>query len=763
MSESSSTSPHEQQEEVIQLSDLWFIARKHWLLIAITALLGLIIGSIWLINQKPQYKAQAIIQVKNQGSSLSGLSAELGSISGSAGSSLGKSGNNLNDQKALLTSSVVLIPAIKQTQYNIKARPHYFPIFGYWWASRFEGNGLASSFLGLDSYAWGGQKLHIKQLQADTLPIQLTLQAQGSQTFKLYDQDDNQLTQGKVGHTIAASIPHDGQIKLHIASMQALKGNRFTISKTPASQLVNSVQSNLQVSQMGDQTNLLTLSLQSPHPQKAKALLNSILHIAQNQNQQRKARQAKQTLGFLKKQIPHAKKAVNQAQHRLLHYQSKHGSVDLDQQAKILMQRLSSYESSINQLNLKKLAIQRLYTKKHPILQSVNDKIKRLKQQENKLQHKINKLPESDQQALMLKKDLQVKSQLYSVLLQKAQKLKVTKAGTLSDLLTLQNVRVEKASSKLSSSSILALSILLGGFLGFIIAAMRELLRERGLSDLEQLDDILGVDHKAIIPLSKRQKRIDKNRSKGLLTQPVLIAKNHPQDVAVEGLRTLKTALQMSLLDRNQSNENDQGWAICLHGISPSAGKSFIATNLSYLLSHSEQRIVLLDSDLRRSHTTDILELDPNQPDLMSYLDNEAQIEDIIQTWQGSFDVIPTASGIDNTANYINSTRFETLIAELKKQYDIVVMDAPPILGVSDGLILGRHADYNLVVINALEDSIKELRYGFGIFNKHGCPIHGSVINKLEPKQQAGSGVRYHYYRYYHNNKSSKRSSKDKH
>lgn len=761
MSESSSTSPHEQQEEVIQLSDLWFIAKKHWLTIALMALLGLVVGTIWLINQKPQYKAQAIIQVKNQGSSLNGLTAELSSISGASGGSLGKSGNNLNNQKALLTSSVVLIPAIQQTHYNIKARPHYFPIFGYWWASHHQGEGLASSFLGLDSYAWGGQKLHIKQLDADTLPVKLTLQAQGPHTFKLYDQDDNPLTQSKVGHTVTASLPNDGQLKLHVSSMRALKGNRFTISKTPADQLVSSIQSNLQVTQMGDQTNLLTLSLQSAHPQKAKKLLNNILQIAQNQNKQRKARQAKQTLSFLKKQIPHAKKAVNKAQHRLLHYQSKHGSVDLDQQAKILMQRLSSYESSINQLNLKKLAIERLYTKKHPILQSVNDKIKRLKQQENQLQQKIKQLPESDQQALMLKKDLQVKSQLYSVLLQKAQKLKVTKAGTLSDLLTLQNVRVGKASTKLGSSSLLGLSILLGGFLGFMIAAMRELLRERGLNDLEQLDDILGVDHKAIIPVSKRQKRIDKNRRKGLLTQPVLIAKNHPQDVAVEGLRTLKTALMMSQLDDNQQ-QSTPGWTICLHGISPGAGKSFIASNLSYLLSHSQQRIVLLDSDLRRSHTTDILELDPNRPDLMSYLNNQAQLDDIIQTWQGAFDVIPTTSGIDNTSNYINSTQFETLIAHLKEQYDIVIMDAPPILGVSDGLILGRYADYNLVVINALEDSIKELRYGFSIFNKHNCPIHGSVINKLEPKQQAGSGVRYHYYHYYHNNKSSKRSSKDK-
>lgn len=749
------------EDEVIQLQDLWLVLRKNWILVIVTAVIGLVAGTIWLMNQPQRYQAQAVIQVKNSNSALGGLSGALGSLSDMTGmGQLSNDSDNLSNQKALLTSGVVLFPAIKKTQYNVNVKPFYFPVIGFWWANNYHEDQVAPSVLGLDRYAWGGQKLQIKDFRADALPVHIVLKAQSKQQYKLYDTDDNLLGKGQVGDKLTLDNLGKNHLIFQVSDMRAKAGNHFSIKKNTLLATMHAVQSSLDVTQMGDKTNLLNISLKTTRPQKAKQLLNAIIDIGQHQNEQRKSRQAQQTLDFLKKQIPIAKKAFRQAQNRLLHYESKNGAVDLDRQTQLLMKRLSSYEESINQLQLQKLAAKKLYTKKHPYINSLNEKLHHLKQKEKQLQDKVKQLPEDDQKAFMLKKDMEVKSQLYSALLQRKQKLRVMKAGTLSDLLTLEKVQVEKAYGPISSSLMMVLALILGGGLGFFIAVLKEFLRERGLRDLHLVDDILGVDHKAVVPLSKRQKQIDKNRRKSLLTQPVLLAKNHPNDGAVEGLRSLKTNIMMKTLKKQKTSSNCQGSVICLHSITPASGKSFIAGNLCYLLTQAQHRVILLDVDLRRSRVSEVLQLDKNKPGLLAYLDNEVNLEDCIQNWQGDFDVLPGGGGAHETTNYLESDKFASLMQTLRQRYDFVVLDAAPILGVSDGLVINRFADHNLVIIDALDDNIKELRYGFSIYRKNNCSIDGSIVNKLDPRQQAGSGINYHYYYKYSAN-SDKSNGKD--
>lgn len=736
------------QESAMNLHDLWFIIKRYWPLISITALIGLVIGSIWVMNQEKQYKAQAVIQVKRGNNALN----RVGNQDSGSGLGIGIQDNNISNQKVLLTSSVILLPAIKQTQYNIQVKPHYFPIFGSWWASKNDSKTLSSTFLGLSHYAWGGEKLRVKQLHNHTLPIDLTLQAQKNQHYKIYNQHNKQLLgKGQVGETIHFNKPNKGKITLNIKSLRAHPGTQFDVTKKTLLNTMHSVQSAISINSMGSGTNLLSVSLKTHEPQKAKRLLHAIIQIAKQQNKKRKSRQAQKTLDFLEKEIPITKQEFQNAQQRLLKYQAKNGFMDLDQKSQMLLNRMSNFETSINQLQMKKLAAKRLYTDKHPLIQSYNQKIKRYRDQEKQLKEKVKDLPKSDQKAFMFKQDMQVKSQLYSDLVQRVQKLRVMKAATLSDLLTLQNADVEAASNTVNSTMLLLVFMFGGGLLGFMIAAFREIFREQGLRDLDLVDDILGVDHKAVIPFSKRQKQIDRHSKKGLLNHPVLLAKNHPQDGTVEGLRSLKTSLLMSQLRRNDSNsQSESGFLLGLHGITPSSGKSFIAANLSFLLAQSGHRVVLLDADMRRSRVQEILHLDSNSGNLISYLEGKDDEAAIIQNWQGYFDVINAVNrGINDTGTYINSERFNNLLAYLRQHYEFIILDAAPILGVSDGLILAGHADYNLVTIDAMNDNIKELRYGFGIYHKNNCKINGTIINKLDPKQPVISGIRYHsYYEY---------------
>jgi tyrosine-protein kinase Etk/Wzc len=211
--------------------------------------------------------------------------------------------------------------------------------------------------------------------------------------------------------------------------------------------------------------------------------------------------------------------------------------------------------------------------------------------------------------------------------------------------------------------------------------------------------------------------------------------------MAVEGVRNLRTSLQLSL-DYADNN------VVMITGSRPDAGKSFLSVNLSALVASAKKRVLIIDGDMRRGevHSHFGIAHQPGLSDVLSGGDLRAMIQrDVLP----GLDVLAKGSLPSHPSELLMSKRFETMLDELKPYYDLVIVDTPPVLAVTDSTLIGRHAGTTLLVVrhgrhpaNEIAETAKRLR-------NSGVAMRGVLLTDV-PQEGAflGSGYQGGYYGY---------------
>ena len=189
----------------------------------------------------------------------------------------------------------------------------------------------------------------------------------------------------------------------------------------------------------------------------------------------------------------------------------------------------------------------------------------------------------------------------------------------------------------------------------------------------------------------------------------------------------------------------------------PSEGKSMVANNLALGFALNGRSTIIMDCDLRKPRVHRIYELDP-QPGLTNYLTGTASLEEIKrETTIPNLTVIPAGPISPSPANLLNSKPFKDLLAELRQQYNHIIIDTPPILGFSDARIISVLVDGTLLV-NKFNFTHKDAaRLAVQLLNQINAPIMGGVINAVKASGGKYGHYHYHSYKYY-----SKYSSQNK-
>ena len=180
----------------------------------------------------------------------------------------------------------------------------------------------------------------------------------------------------------------------------------------------------------------------------------------------------------------------------------------------------------------------------------------------------------------------------------------------------------------------------------------------------------------------------------------------------------------------------------------PNEGKSFVATHLWRLLAEAGNKVILVDADIRKSVIRSRYQLtteETNPIGLAHHLAGQAELEDVIYTTniRGGF-IVPTFRTVANPAILLQSGRFGSMLDRLAQVSDYVLVDTPPLTNVSDGGLIASHCDGALLVVRCgstpkglVANSIKQLELA-------NCRLLGTVLNRVEQKQNA------YYYRYSH-------------
>lgn len=272
------------------------------------------------------------------------------------------------------------------------------------------------------------------------------------------------------------------------------------------------------------------------------------------------------------------------------------------------------------------------------------------------------------------------------------------------------------------------LNIILGLFaglaLGVTVAVLRSILdtRIKTETDVRRISDT---------PLLGRIAFDNDAQKKPLLTQAP------SQSPRAESFRQLRTNLQFA-------NVAGHAKTLVVTSSLPGEGKSTTATNLAIALAQAGQSVCLVDADLRRPMVGEYLGLERNAG-LTTALIGAAEVNDLLQPW-GQDDLYVLTSGQipPNPSELLGSAEMKNLLAHLEDAFDTVVVDAPPLLPVTDAAVLSQHAGGVLVVVGAQKTRVHDLQKAMETLRLVEANVLGVVMNRMQIK--ARDAYAYSYY-----------------
>lgn len=729
-------------EDEIDLRELLgLLVDRKWLIAGVTGVFFL--GALlYALLATPVYRAQAMVQVESKTPSLPGL-PDLSSLgAGDLGSK-----SEATTEIALITSRTVIGNAADALKLDIAVEPYRFPLLGKWIARGFKPTDeqtLAPPKLGLSRYGWGGETLSIYRLEVpdDMLDTELTLKTGDSADhFELLDEDGDLLLKGKVGDVLRNE---KRRVAIQVETLHANPGTRFHVSKLRRLNLLSELQKKVGAGEQGRDSGILQLSYEHEDPLFAQDFLQEVAQAYVLQNVERNSAEATSQLKFVKEQLPSVRQQVETAQDAMNAYQTKAHSVDITMQTKGLLEQEVAVETSIQQLRLKQAEMDRSYTPEHPAYRALVRQIGELEQRKSGFQGQVNKLPDTQKELLRLTRDLTVSNELYSTLLSQAQQLDVARAGTVGNVRIIDPAAVDVLNPvKPRKPLIVLVGLLLGAFLSTGWVLLQRMLN-RGIEDPSQIEE-LGLPVYASIPASSSSDLVElvqhrRRRHEKHDDRQRLLAVNEPADLAVEAIRSLRTSLHFAMLEAKNN-------ILSISGPRPGVGKTFVSTNLAAIVAQANQRVVLIDADMRKGTVHKVMGVSA-QNGLSDVLAGKIGIKDALRKATGvdGMDYLVRGDIPPNPAELLMHPHFSSLLKTLSEQYDLVIVDTPPILAVTDPAIVGQLSGTNLLVTRFGINQTREILLAKNRFEQNGVHLKGAIFNGVE--RRANGYYSYGYYEY---------------
>ncbi|MBQ0598595.1 polysaccharide biosynthesis tyrosine autokinase [Klebsiella oxytoca] len=689
------------------------------LILSVTSLFTLI-ALVYALFATPIYQADALVQVEQkQGNAL------LNSLSQVLPDSQPQSAPEI----ALLRSRMILGKTVDDLNLQAKIEEDYFPVFGRGLARLLgnKPNNLNISRLYLSIPGEEVPEIDVKILDNDRFIV---------------TGEGIEIT-GKVGQLIEAK-----GLSLLVSEIDGEPGTTFTVSYISRLKAITNLQDNLVIADEGKDTGILTLSLTGDDQTQIKNIIDSISTNYLAQNIARQAAQDAKSLEFLNEQLPKVRSDLDLAEDKLNGYRQQKDSVDLSLEAKAVLDQIVNVDNQLNELTIRESEVSQLFTKEHPTYKALMEKRKTLQDEKNKLNKRVSAMPETQQEVLRLSRDVDSGRAVYMQLLNRQQELSIAKSSAIGNVRIIDNAITQPKPVKPNKVLIILLGLVIGLFISVGLVLARVVLR-KGIESPEQLEE-LGISVYASVPVSeefaKRVERFSKMKSKKLDEAAVFLAVENPADLAIESIRGLRTSLHFAMMEARNN-------VLMITGASPNSGKTFISSNLAEVISQTGKKVLFLDADLRKGYTHKLFNTD-NNSGLSEILSGKIPVEQAVKTLPKiGFDYISRGMVPPNPAELLMHKRFGELIDWANEHYDLVIVDTPPILAVTDAAVIGNYAGTTLLVARFEQNTAKEIEVSIKRFEQSGVNIKGCILNGIVKKASNYYGYGYNHYGYTYTDK----------
>lgn len=689
---------------VILFDSRWFILISTFILFTF--------GYLYAASTTPIYKADALIQIEKEKGAESIFDMSDHSLFAQEQSS---------SEIEILKSRMVLGKTVNNLNLTTVVAANYFPFLGKRWAELSKTKISASVGLFAVPFSHANDPFILKVTKVNPYH------------FELLNIKNEMILNGKVGELIS----HKGY-RILVDDINAKLGDSFTLAKRSELDAIKWIKSHLKIVEQGVKSGIFLITFQSSDSFLNQALLNDITKNYFIQNINRNVAEAEQSLIFIEENLPKVKDNLSLSEEKLNRYLQKNASVDLTLETKSTLEIMRKIESQIKDLEFKENEISKRYTAAHPIYSVIVEDKENLLKEKKIIDKQIQKMPTTQREVLRLTRDVEVNQQIYLQLLNKVQELQIIKASTLGNIRILDPAMSDTIPIQPNSIIIIVLYTLIG----FVLSAIFVIFRGfyfKGIEDPYDIESI-GLPVYAHIPLSKIQLTILKKRKKKIASSinQQLLAEVDPTDPTIEALRMLRTNLHH--LMKNSKNN-----ILMISSATAGVGKSFISANLATIFAHVGLKVLVIDGDMRKGHLQSSFDL-PWQCGLSDYLSGSASFYEVIKfTSITNLHIVTRGFIPKNPSELLIRSQLTEFLASASQRYDLVLIDSPPILPITDASILGAHAGISLLVGRFGMSKLDEINISVQRFAWAGVNVNGFIFNAIEPKIGQLSSYTYSY------------------
>lgn len=685
------------------------------LIIAITSFC-ILISLVYAIFATPIYQANSLIQVEQkQGNAI------LSNLSQMLPDSQPQSAPEIS----LIKSRMILGKTVDDLNLQTMIKQNYFPIFG---------QGLAR-LLGEKPSNIEVTRLYVANANDDVTQLELKIKDGEHYQIKY----DGAIFNGRVGELL-----ENKQLAIKVNDISAKPGDTFTIYYFNRLKAIADLLGNLNVSDQGKDTGILSISYTGENPQLIKNIVNSISENYLAQNISRQAAQDAKSLDFLNIQLPKVRNDLDIAENKLNAYRRQSDSVDLSLEAKAVLDQIVNVDNQLNELTFRESEISQLYTKEHPTYKALMEKRKTLQEEKLRLNKKVSSMPETQQEILRLSRDVESGRAVYMQLLNRQQELNIAKSSAIGNVRIIDDAVTQLKPVKPKKILVVIIGFILGLSIAIGVVFLRVMLR-RGIETPEQLEEI-GINVYASVPVAESlvsNDRSIKNIRKKITHKEYtgLLAITNPADLAIEAIRGLRTSLHFAMIEARNN-------ILMISGASPNAGKTFISSNLAAVVAQTGKKVLFIDTDMRKGYVHKVFDVE-NDNGLSSYLSGKLGLEAILKRIpEAGFDFISRGVVPPNPTELLMHRRMEEMLKWASQNYDLVILDTPPILAVTDAAIIGHYAGTTLLVARFELNTVKEMDVAFKRFEQSGIVAKGCILNGIVKKASSYYGYGYNHYGY---------------
>jgi tyrosine-protein kinase Etk/Wzc len=697
----------EENDGDFDLSDILvqLLARK-WLIVTF-ALMGGVIGLIIGQLGSNEYRATTVVQIEKRATGMVLPEELIGNLLSGGDQARG---STFETEIHVIRSRLILGPVVEELGINARVEPVRAPIIGDLLARR-PIPLLGSLFS--DSYQRPGESISLKQLRVseDLMDLPILLRVTGSNRFEITAPNSTTVT-GQVGTLV--TLGED--IRLQVTSLKAPEGREYRFFAEPLRNGVNRLRAGLSVSERRS-TGIVDFAFTSSDPAFSLVVANTVVESYRTQNLQRRSAEIDQSIDFIEVKIPEVQLELEAASMALSTYRETQENLELSLGTQDLLDQVVKIQARLEELEFQERQLAQRLTPNHPDYQSLLAERTQLQSRRDNLRADLQDVPAAEQEFARLQERMVSARELERQLIARAEQLRVLRASAVGNIRVLEPAEVARLVGP--NRKMPALGGLFGGLaFGILLVFGLNFLR-RGIEDAREVEE-LGL---SVLGSVNKVPKLAGARN-GIPAYAMV--RHEPGHVAVEAFRGLRTGMRFTLMARNAKT-------IMITSCAPADGKSFVSLNLAMINATLGTRVLLIDADMRRGKLGRNFGVTSKQAGLAQVLVGEADLLAATHTdSKTGLDFIGTGSRPPNPAELLESTSFSDLLSVLSEKYDLIIVDAPPILAVTDAAIIGQKTDITLMLVRHLVTTKPQLQSALKGLELAGITPAGAIINQYD-------------------------------